>query len=390
MTFRSLFSSARATCLLSLGTAWLSVLPAAQAQGGAPAVVRVDPVRAEEVRERSFVTGDVRAARRSRVAGREPGLVLESRLADGMRVAQGDLLARIDDRNLQLEKAELLADRAVVAATKIERQADLDLSLWREEAIVALSERGSSFERELRETRAEVAVARARLTQTERQLELMDARVALLDERIADTRIVAPFAAVIVAKSTEAGEWLGVGGTVCELVSVDSMEVWLDVPQTLAAAVGSEDAEIELHVGAIGLRRAVRDFRVIPEADRASRNFPLVVPLEAGATGIKAGMSAAAWVATARASTQLSVHKDAVMRSETGSFVYAARSTTPDAPPVAIPVPVEPRFSHGERLIVRSAGLAEGDLLVIEGNERLLPQVPLAPQRADSGEQAGN
>ena len=75
------------------------------------------------------------------------------------------------------------------------------------------------------------------------------------------------------------------------------------------------------------------------------------------------------------------------MRSEAGAFVYVARSSgQPNSPPVAMPMPVQVMFALKDRLVVRAEGIAPGDLLVVEGNERLMPMTPVMPSpRSPSG-----
>ena len=67
---------------------WLalfSLLTSAQG-GGAPTNVRVDPVQEAVLQERRLVQGDVKAARRARVASEEAGSVLARSVVEGDRV----------------------------------------------------------------------------------------------------------------------------------------------------------------------------------------------------------------------------------------------------------------------------------------------------------------
>lgn len=361
-----------AACLVTILTA--------RAQTGAPPpqAVRVDRVTLEDIRDRQLVTGELRATRSSAVAGREPGLVVEVPAREGDRVAEGAILARVDDRHLQLEIAQLVADRAVADATLVERQADLGLSTWQQGAFAELATRGSSYEKELREAEAAIAVARAKVTQAERQLDLIDARRALIEQRVADTVIVAPFDAIVVARRVEQGGWLGAGGAVVDVVSATDIEAWFEVPESLAASTDRPNTRIEVRLTAIGETRFAESLRVVPQVSAQTRTFPIVIPLDNPDGVLKPGMSATAWIPTGAEGEQLTIDRDAILRNDAGAYVWVARGGAGGDPPLAIPVPIELLFTTGERVAIRAAALKPGDALVVEGNERLLPRTPLA------------
>jgi RND family efflux transporter MFP subunit len=344
-----------------------------------PAAVRVEPVQSEKLQPRQFATGEVRAVQRSHVAGREAGLVLELPVRVGRRVEKGALIARLDDRLLRLERAEIAADREVADAALGERKAELGLARWRHEAFSALKQRGSSHEHEVQQALAEIAGAEAALSRAEKQLLLLDARAATLEQRIADLRVVAPFSGIVAQRLAEEGEWLSAGSPLVELLSDAEMEAWIEVPEALASALASGAAAIEVTLPALGLELVVRDYRTLPQVDARTRTFSLVVPLANEKGALKPGMSVRALVPTGELAEHLTVSLDAVLRNDVGLFVYVARTSGPGAPPIAAPVRVEKLFSHGARIAVQSGELRAGDLVVIEGNERLFPGSPLAP-----------
>ncbi len=364
------------TAILCVGTACL--------RAQQPANVRGDRVREERLQDRRFVTGEIRATRRSRVAVREPGLVAHMLIREGQRVEEGSVIAQIDDRRLQLEKLQLAANHAVVEATLSEYRADLAFAKWQLAAYRKLEQRGSSFEREVREAQAAIEVAQAKVVQQDRQLDVLAARDALLDQRLYDMIIVAPFTGICVVRHVEKGEWVAAGSAVADLVATDVMEAWFDLSEELASALESESVAIELHCDAVGLTRHVKTFRVVPELSSETRSFPLVIPIVNEGEKLKARMSATAWVPIGAEKKHLTISKDAIMRSETGVFVYAARGPQPSGLHLAAAVPVFPLFEHGDRVVIRGGSLNAKDLVVVEGNERLYPNTPLAVQVASS------
>ena len=54
---------------------------------------------------------------------------------------------------------------------------------------------------------------------------------------------------------------------------------------------------------------------------------------------------------------------------------------------VTMPAAVTVLFPEGDRFVVRSPELKEGDQVVVEGNERLFPSMPVTPVPVDEAAQ---
>ncbi|MCB9868132.1 MAG: hypothetical protein H6816_16020 [Phycisphaerales bacterium] len=111
-----------------------------------------------------------------------------------------------------------------------------------------------------------------------------------------------------------------------------------------------------------------------------SRTFPIVAVLPD--QGIfKPGMSLTAWVPTSQVQPRLTVARDAIMRGPTGTFVYVVRGG-PEGPGAAASASLDVLFEFGDRAAVSSRQLRPGDLVVVEGNERLYPGAPVMATNA--------
>ena len=363
---------------LSSAMAWCEP---AFAQG--PAAVRVAPVESREVVERRMVTGELVAVRRSRVASRESGVLLELFVTDGQAVQAGEVLAQLDTRRLSLRRAELEADVAVNVATIAERTAERD-RLVRDLALVQASfERGAANEREIREAESDLAVAEARLAQSNRQVEVLDARIALIDMRLADATIKAPYDGTVIATSVETGEWVGEGDAVVEMLSKGTIEAWIKVPERFLASVKQAD-EVEIEIaGHEKTPHRTTNLRVIPDIDRQSHSFFLVATLDDPDGLLPPGLSLRSWVPTERGASRLLVHRDAILRNDAGPYVFVAR-VMGEAGPQAVPTQVRVLFPVGTHVAVEAGGLQSGDVVVIEGNERLAPMMPIMPVQDDA------
>ncbi|MEE8143218.1 MAG: efflux RND transporter periplasmic adaptor subunit [Planctomycetota bacterium] len=365
----------------------LSPGPRAACQGPPPQAVRVDPVRLESVQEKRRVTGEIRAVRRSRIAAEEPGLVVKLPVLEGQRVEKGTVLAELDAARLNIEIEGLEASLKVANATLDERKADAELKQRDQESLEKLFKRGASNPKELADAKSAARIAHIRVAQAELQISVIQSRADLLSRRLQDTVIRAPFSGAVVAKYTELGEWISEGEAVVELVSVDAVEAWLAVPQRYLAALHAPGLTLTLKIEATGQMITTRKFRRIPHVDSSARVFALAVPLEKSDAPLVPGMSLVAWVPTGERSEQLTVSKDAVLRNDGGPYLYVARGTLGERPGQAVPVPVQVLFSHGERWVIQCDALKPGELVVVEGNERLFPMMPVMPIRASAAQE---
>jgi len=342
---------------------------------GGPAVVTVDAVRLESVQQHRRVTGELRAVRRSSVATREAGLVIEVPVREGEHVKVGDVLARLDSGILQLELKRAEADEAAAAGIVAERNANLtwrdrELELYRQSAA-----RGASNVKELLDAESTATIARTRVLQAERLAGVAAVRVELLKRRLADMTVRAPFDGVVLVRRAELGEWVGEGDPLVELVSVGEVEAWLDIPQRYFSAVAQRQIEITISIDSIQERAAADRLRIIPQVDPRSRSFTVVVRFDDHGGRLTPGMSLSAWVPTGGRSDELTLSSDAVLRNDIGAYVYVARGKK------ATPVNVHVRFPVDDRVVVEASGLQPGDLVVVEGNERLFSGASVITQQ---------
>jgi len=162
----------------------------------------------------TFANGTYRVAADARIEGEIQraitapfqGYVRESPVRAGDTVHRGQLLARLDDRDLQVERARLRAQR----------------EQYGQQYRDAMS----------RQERAQVRIASAQMAQA-------DAQLALVDEQLARTEIVAPFDGVLVSGdlTQSLGAPLERGQVMLELAPLDAYRVVLQVDEHDLAAV---------------------------------------------------------------------------------------------------------------------------------------------------------
>jgi membrane fusion protein (multidrug efflux system) len=372
--------------MLGLGApAW------AQGQGGPPpAKVRVDEVRMESVERWREVTGELRAVRRSTVATEQAGQVIEFAVDPGDHVEAGQVIAKLDEELASLEAERARAQLRTREASINEQTVALDKAKRDLQRIEDSFAREGASQLELDNIKTTVASVDAKLAAAKSELAWAQSDLRLTEKRLADMTVVAPFAGVVVSKRSEVGQWLGEGDTLLELVALNSIDAWLDVPEAFVARLLPKEgvaADVVLRVPSLRAYGAEPEIRarvssVIPAADPLSRLFPVRIRLDnkgstPGEPGpLRPGMTVMGMVPTGEPQQSMTVSKDAVLRNETGSFVYFNSGGK------AAIAPVRVEYAVGNRLVVQSPVLQAGMQVVIEGNERMFPGQPLLIQNA--------
>lgn len=367
------------------------------AQQDGPTPVRAVRARAEVVVSRQQVTGSVRPALDARVSARETGTIIGGIPRVGTRVAEGDPLLVLDDRRLRADLARIRASRAQAEAalTRVETdRADAEEDLASLKA--ASSTGGAISPRELREAQARFDAAEADRLAARASIDALDADASLLDLRIADATVPAPFDGVVVERMAEVGEWAMPGTAVVRLVSTTDLEVWLDVPERLMSGVLGASGGLTVRVPALGAAVELSDVRVLPLVTEGTRNFRVVG--RAGETaGLAAGISVNADIQTGEERTWLLVPKDALLYRPTGvmvTLVQGADEGGDSLTGAAVSVPADIAFELDRHVALRPGAVSDGAVVVVEGNERLRPGVTVSatitPGEATDTERIGD
>ena len=337
----------------------------ASAQGGRPVPVEVDRVRSEAVVETVPVLGRLVATRRVDVAAGIDGIVAEIGVEVGDRVAAGDVLLVLDRARLapaaDLRRAETLAAEAAVAAA--EAAVELARQEWRRadglrgSAAFNLS-RVEDSRRALDRATSEAMAARARLDAAGAA-----ARLAVVDLDRAEVR--APFAGVVTARRVERGGHVEEGAAVIALLDDASFEIEADVPlDRLSGLAPGATTQLGWPDGTAG---AATVRALIPAENPLSRTRPVRLTPAALPAWPADQQTVTVAVPRAAARRALTVAKDGVVfapGSATAVVVNGAGET--ELRPLAL------GQVSGERIEVLS-GLADGELVVVRGNERLGP-----------------
>ena len=322
----------------------LSLVGVAQAR---PAVVGVDAVQSMEFTQTLPLVGQVVAASQGSVSATVAGQVAAIQVQVGDTVRQGQTLLTLstDRLNARLaqQKAQLNQARAALELAELELDRVTQLKDRTAFSQSEVDRRQSAVDAGV----AQVAAAQANLTLTQIDLD--------------ESNIRAPFDAVVISKSTQLGAWLNRGQAAMELVSLSNNEVVVDVPSRNAQALSVGGAVSASDSAGQALTLSLRS--VLPVEDGATRTRPARFTLD---QPLAVGARVTVNLPVSKPRTILGVHKDAILRRGPQAMVYVVQEGKAAMRPVVL------GESAGNRLEVLD-GLAEGETVVIKGNERLRP-----------------
>jgi len=371
-----------------------------------PKVLVAAAIVAEVPDHRTFV-GTVWPVRRSLVGSAAPGRVEEFLINEGDPVTAGQPIARLRRGVIQ---AELNAAKAMLAVRQAElkeletsfqdeiEQADANLALaqanltYRKAKLARSKGLGTSVARELveedssleaqaaasvRESQAALRLLTegARQQKTEQARASADAQAAEVDrltEQFERHTMYAPFDGFVSAEHTEVGQWMMQGDPVAEIVELKQVEIGIAVVEDYVAYLDSSTVAV-VEVPALGQSFQGQVAIINPLADAKTRTFSVKVRLDndvaSGQPLLKAGMLARVTLPISKPLPRVLVPKDAVVLGQSPTVFVAAGA---GGKAVVRPVPVKMASAHGQWFAIEGE-VKEGDLLIVEGNERVRP-----------------
>ena len=210
---------------------------------------------------------------------------------------------------------------------------------------------------------AEDSALRQRLVQ-------LDAEIRRVQDRLAKSRILAPFAGLVVREHTEIGQWVNEGGPVVEMVDLSRVQVEVPLPERYVQNVRVGDSVSALFDALPGVEASGRILSIVAQADPAARTFPIKVEISNKDLAFKSGMVARVTLFIGLPYQAVLVPKDALVLRGANKFIFLVQDGK------ASQVQVEPGI-YTDGLVEVTGQVLEGTRVVVQGNERLFPGQPL-------------
>jgi HlyD family secretion protein len=324
-------------------------------------------------------SGYVTPRRRATIAAKITARVLDVLVDEGLKVAEGQVLARLDDsdarRRLQAVSTARDATAAAIANLEVNlANAERELKRQRE-----LEQSGFAAvqARELAETA--VDGLRAQIQAAREQVKAADAEIGVAQQDVDNCTVRAPFDGIVVSKDAQIGEMVspisaGGGFTrtgIATIVDMASLEIEVDVNESYIARV-KPDQKVEATLDAYPDWRIPSKVRtVIPTADRQKAtvkvriSFDKLDPRILPDMGVKVAFLAEESPEAGKVAAPRALIPQAAVREGDGKkVVFVIRNNRLERRAVAL------GGNRGTDVEIM-AGVSQGDTVLVKGPEGL-------------------
>ena len=326
------------------------------AQGGfsmPPMPVETAVVSPRNVADRFEAVGTIEAGEAITVVTEIDASVESLPFREGQPVAQGALLAQMDDETASAEskRAEALRDQSQVTYDRVK----------------ALYDQKAAAPQDLDDADAARKVA--------------EANVQLARERLRKTRITAPFAGLVGAKRVSAGAYLRAGDAITELASLHEIKVTFSAPERYLATL-QRGREVSVSTTAYPNYELHGRIDVVsPVLDPATRAAAIIARVRNPGGKFRPGMSASVSVVLSERAKALAVPSEAVFSEGGQTFVYVVKA---DSTVERTALTLGTRQADVVEVV---QGLTDGARIVTAGHQKLFPGAKVIP--TDAGAAAG-
>ena len=331
-----------------------------KAQQPPPASVSVAKVTRGQVAPQSEFIATIFYREISDTAAEVSGLVEMVHFEEGQRVRKGQILVELGSdilrKRLQASTAsfEQILSELEIAGIDLKRREQL----FKKNSISKQSYDENKF----------------RVIGTEKRAASLKAEVERLEIELEKKIIRAPFDGVVISRNVDRGEWISEGETVAVIGKDDTIDIVAEIPERFIQYVKNG---MSVNATANGSNFVGTVIAIVPKGDVTTRTFPVKIRTPNEYALIE-GMSARVTLPTGQVLQSLIVPRDAVISKFGQNIVYAVVDAKSNM------VPVQIVGYDGLSAGVESEGLAEGMLVVVEGNERLRNGQAVAFRKPDS------
>lgn len=287
------------------------------------------------------VTGSLEANESITLQSEVPGLVKGIYFTEGSTVKKGQLLVKINDRDIQAQLQEALTKQNLSASN---------------------------------ENRAKQLLAKGAISQEEYDASLADlqslkAQSQLIRAQLAKTSIIAPFSGRIGLRSISVGEYLTPTTVIANLLSTNPIKVNFSVPEKYAGEIKKNSA-ISFTTDASKKAYTGKVFAIEPGINADTRTLQIKALAQNTDGGLLPGSFAKIKLALNELNDAILVPNEAIIPVENGKVVYLKKNGK------AKQVKVEAGTRTDKNILIMS-GLNVGDTVLTTGSMVLKEDAPV-------------
>jgi len=327
----------------------------------APMTVELGTVKRGDVAAHLTVVGNLIGLQTVDVAPRTNGRLLTVSVQMGDPVRRGQVIGKIEDREIVEQVSQAEASLLVSKATIRQREADLNVAKVNFDRSKNLFERQLLAKQALDDAESRYLAAEAQIDLSKAQLAQAEARLQELKINLQNTTVTSPVDGFVGKRNVDPGAMVSQNTPIASVVDISKLKMVVNVVEKdirLVTVGDSGDVDVDAYPGE---KFRGRIARVAPVLDPATRTATMEIEIANNDQRLKPGMYARVSLNVEERKNTLVAPKNAVIDFESKRGVWMANEDNR-----AKFVPVELGIEDTDRIEITS-GLKEGDKIVTTG-----------------------
>ncbi len=286
-------------------------------------------------------TGTLRPDEEVDLAFETSGKIVSIKFTEGTRVKKGDLLAKINDRPLQAQLEKLLAQKKLTEAKEFRERSLLEKD----------------------------AISQESYDQIVTELQTIEADINLIQARISETELRAPFDGIIGLRYLSEGSYATPSTKIAKLIKISPIKIEFSIPERYASEI-KIGYPVLFDVDGVNKTFKASVYAVDPKIDIETRTIVLRALYPNTSEELKSGRYASITLLMSQIDNAVSIPTEALIPEMEGEKVYIFKSGKATAIKVNAGIRTESRIQI-------TSGLNFGDTLLITGILQLRENLPV-------------
>lgn len=295
-------------------------------------------VSSQLLENKIFSSGTIMANEVVELRPEVSGKLVSIRFKEGSYVRKGDLLAKINDNDLQAQLKKANLELKLAAQRKDRLKGMLDIQ----------------------------GVSQEEYDATVNQTQTISADMDFIKAQIAKTEIHAPFSGKIGLRQVSQGSYVTNTSVIATIHQTDQLKIDFTVPERYAAIIGPGDL-VHFHVENQSQKFTAKVYAIEPMIDQQTRNFSIRAIFSNPSSTVYPGSFAKVELVASKQLAALLIPTEAVIPELKGKKVFVSKDGK------AKPVQVETGTRTDKKIEITS-GLSEGDTVLTSGIMTLKPE----------------
>ncbi|MDY6822904.1 MAG: efflux RND transporter periplasmic adaptor subunit [Thermodesulfobacteriota bacterium] len=274
----------------------------------------VTSVQVRDMKQTVKGVGSLRSEQKAVITAETAGTIERIYFEEGIHVEKDELLAQLES---EIIKQKLLAAKAGVQET--EAVLKNARRTYQRQARLYEQNLTSKDSRDKAETSLKTAMAR---------LERLKAERAQARERLADTRIKAPFSGTIDERMVDEGNWIKVGTPITRLVKTDRLQIAFSLPERYMQLIQPGQEVVVMPAFATDKKITGKIFFVSPRIDEITRSFLVKAGIDNSTGELRPGGFASVAVTVEIHKNALVIPEEALIPTRQGYQVFVVQDGT--------------------------------------------------------------